>query len=114
MVCHHGAGYSALGFACLAKEVTETTKSECGILAFDARAHGKPAAASVYATANLFSLGRTTSLSSPGQDPATLDLSLSTLASDLLNLIQTMYPDPKVAPSFVVGMHLLRRVSLAL
>lgn len=39
MVCHHGAGYSALSFACLAKEVS-TTNGECGFMAFDARAHG--------------------------------------------------------------------------
>ena len=41
MIAHHGAGYSALSFACLAKEVTETTKGELGFLAFDARAHGE-------------------------------------------------------------------------
>lgn len=40
MVCHHGAGYSALSFACLAKAVTGNSKGECGIMAFDARAHG--------------------------------------------------------------------------
>ncbi len=41
MICHHGAGYSGLSFACFAKEVTEMTKGECGVLAFDARRHGK-------------------------------------------------------------------------
>lgn len=40
MVFHHGAGYSALSFAVLAKAVTESTSGECGVLAFDARAHG--------------------------------------------------------------------------
>lgn len=40
MICHHGAGYSGLSFACFAKEVTEMTKGECGVLAFDARRHG--------------------------------------------------------------------------
>lgn len=40
MVCHHGAGYSGLSFACFAKEVTELTKGECGVLALDARRHG--------------------------------------------------------------------------
>jgi protein phosphatase methylesterase 1 len=40
MICHHGAGYSGLSFACLAKEVTDMTKGECGVLAFDARRHG--------------------------------------------------------------------------
>jgi len=42
MIFHHGAGYSALSFACLAKAVTELTSGECGVMAFDARAHGAP------------------------------------------------------------------------
>lgn len=40
LVCHHGAGYSALSFACLAKEVTRLSNGECGVLAFDVRRHG--------------------------------------------------------------------------
>ncbi len=41
MVCHHGAGYSGLSFACFAKEVSDITKDECGVLALDARRHGQ-------------------------------------------------------------------------
>ena len=40
MICHHGAGYSGLSFACFAKEVTQMTRDECGVLAIDARRHG--------------------------------------------------------------------------
>lgn len=40
LVCHHGAGYSALSFACFAKEVTRLSNGECGVLAFDVRRHG--------------------------------------------------------------------------
>jgi protein phosphatase methylesterase 1 len=40
MVCHHGAGTSGLSFACFAKEVSDMTKEECGVLALDARRHG--------------------------------------------------------------------------
>lgn len=40
LVCHHGAGYSALSFACFAKEVARLSNGECGILAFDVRRHG--------------------------------------------------------------------------
>lgn len=40
LVCHHGAGYSGLSFACFAKEVEGMTKGECGVLAMDARRHG--------------------------------------------------------------------------
>lgn len=42
MICHHGAGYSGLSFACFAKAVTDSTNGECGVLAMDARRHGKP------------------------------------------------------------------------
>ena len=41
MICHHGAGYSGLSFACFAKEVTEMTKGECGVFSLDARRHGR-------------------------------------------------------------------------
>lgn len=41
LVCHHGAGYSGLTFACLAKEVTELSETELGVLVFDARRHGE-------------------------------------------------------------------------
>lgn len=40
MVCHHGAGYSGISFACFAKELTEMSKGECGVLSLDARRHG--------------------------------------------------------------------------
>lgn len=40
MVFHHGAGYGALSFACVGKAITDATSGECGVLAFDARAHG--------------------------------------------------------------------------
>lgn len=40
LVCHHGAGYSALSFACFAKEVTAFSDGECGVFAFDVRRHG--------------------------------------------------------------------------
>lgn len=41
MVCHHGAGQSALTFACVAKEVTDMSRGECGVLALDCRGHGR-------------------------------------------------------------------------
>ena len=39
-VCHHGAGYSAMSFALLAKELTEGSKRTAGVLALDCRGHG--------------------------------------------------------------------------
>lgn len=41
MIMHHGAGYSALSFACLAKELNDSIGKDVGVLAFDARRHGE-------------------------------------------------------------------------
>ncbi|KIM29753.1 hypothetical protein M408DRAFT_304699 [Serendipita vermifera MAFF 305830] len=84
MVCHHGAGYSGLSFACLAKEVVAQSKGECGVLAFDARRHGK-----------------TTALS--GTEDA--DLHIDTITDDLVALLSSVFPDPKAAPSLVLVGH---------
>lgn len=40
LVCHHGAGSSALSFACTAKEITDMSRGQCGVLALDCRGHG--------------------------------------------------------------------------
>ncbi|KAI0050524.1 protein phosphatase methylesterase [Auriscalpium vulgare] len=84
MVCHHGAGFSGLSFACFAKEVTELTGGECGILSLDARRHGKTL---------------------PTGDSADEDLSLDVLVRDLFNSLETIYPDPAAAPSFLLVGH---------
>jgi protein phosphatase methylesterase 1 len=96
MICHHGAGYSGLTFACLAKEVYEATDGELGVLAVDARAHGK-----------------TTSLVSPGQDPPELDLSLNRLSADFEAVIETIFPDPKAAPHLLLVGHSMGGAVLA-
>jgi pimeloyl-ACP methyl ester carboxylesterase len=41
LVCHHGGGSAGTTFACLAKRVHELSGGELGVLAFDARGHGK-------------------------------------------------------------------------
>jgi protein phosphatase methylesterase 1 len=41
MVCHHGAGYGGLSFACMVKEVKDLSNGECGVLSPDARRHGE-------------------------------------------------------------------------
>ncbi|KAF8960062.1 Alpha/Beta hydrolase protein [Flammula alnicola] len=70
MVCHHGAGYSGLSFACFAKEVTEMTKGECGVLALDARRHGK-------------------TVSTDGED-ASSDLSVDVLVADFCAIVESL------------------------
>ncbi|KIY48601.1 protein phosphatase methylesterase [Fistulina hepatica ATCC 64428] len=82
MVCHHGAGYSGLSFALFAREVTDMTKGECGVLAIDARRHGK-----------------TTSSSDDN------DLSIEALVQDFVELMCTVFPDPKAAPTLLLIGH---------
>ncbi|KAG9224987.1 hypothetical protein CCMSSC00406_0001862 [Pleurotus cornucopiae] len=80
MVCHHGAGYSGLSFACFAKEIADMTRGECGVLAFDARRHGK------------------TTASSDDEN-----LSIDVLVDDLYELVRTTFQTPKDAPTLVDG-----------
>ncbi|WVR00357.1 hypothetical protein IAU59_007500 [Kwoniella sp. CBS 9459] len=85
LVCHHGAGASGLSFAALAKEVQSKSAGEMGVLAFDCRGHGKT--------------------KTQGSSEVERDLSLPTLLSDLLGLIEHMFPDPKHFPSLVLLGH---------
>ncbi|PCH42579.1 protein phosphatase methylesterase [Wolfiporia cocos MD-104 SS10] len=88
MVFHHGAGQSALTFACVAKEVTEISRGECGVLALDCRGHGKTA--------------RTTDTESTQEDFA-----IETLTTDLVNALKVIYPDPATAPTLLLAGHSL-------
>ncbi|KAL7413166.1 Alpha/Beta hydrolase protein [Mrakia frigida] len=85
LVLHHGGGEGALGFSVLAKEVREGSEGELGVISFDARGHG--------ATPN------------PTSTAALLDLSLETLTSDFLAFLQTMFPNPKASPAFILVGH---------
>jgi len=96
MICHHGAGYSGLTFACFAKEVTDMTKGECGVLALDARRHGiYTFYISIIRCLQVYS-GKTTS---SGDDS---DLSVDVLIADFCAILQAIYPDPTSAPTFLV------------
>ncbi|KAF8813476.1 protein phosphatase methylesterase [Phlegmacium glaucopus] len=83
MICHHGAGYSGLSFACLAKEVTEMTKGECGVLSLDARRHGRTSSTEV----------------------ADSDLSIDVLVADFCEMLQILFPDPSNCPTFLLVGH---------
>ncbi|WVR07798.1 hypothetical protein IAU60_004841 [Kwoniella sp. DSM 27419] len=85
LVCHHGGGAAGLSFAALAKEVRAKSGGELGLVAFDCRGHGRT---------------KTT-----GGLDVERDLSLATLSTDFLGLIQHLFPDPKTAPSFVLMGH---------
>lgn len=99
MVCHHGAGYSGLSFACFAKEVTDMTKSECGVLSFDARCHGLWFCWVSLMNGLMNTKGKTTTLKGGSESS---DLSIGALVEDFGALLQTIYPDPAAAPTFLV------------
>ncbi|KAL7279443.1 hypothetical protein ACG7TL_007285 [Trametes sanguinea] len=89
IICHHGAGYSGLTFACMAKEITDMSKGECGVLAYDCRGHGK--------TKHIDS----------SQSPAEENLDIEILTNDLVNLVRTVFPDPPTSPSLLLVGHSL-------
>ncbi|TFK73223.1 protein phosphatase methylesterase [Pluteus cervinus] len=84
MICHHGAGYSGLSFACFAKELTDMSRGECGVLAFDARRHGKTHAIS-------------------GEEDQSL--SVEVLVEDLLEIVKVIFPKPAESPSLLLIGH---------
>ena len=99
MVCHHGAGFSALSFACFAKEVENLSRGECGVLALDAREHGAYAVNVVMPLLmRTGSLGRTSSTDSTEE----MDLSIERLCTDLVELIKTVFPTPLESPTLLV------------
>ncbi|KIK60208.1 hypothetical protein GYMLUDRAFT_43952 [Collybiopsis luxurians FD-317 M1] len=84
MVLQHGAGYSGLSFACMAKEITDLSKGECGVLAIDARRHGRTVS----------------TLETPDED-----LSIGVLVDDFVDVIQAVYPDIKTSPTLILVGH---------
>ncbi|KAH8929569.1 protein phosphatase methylesterase [Atractiella rhizophila] len=82
-VCHHGAGYSGLSFACFAQYIS-TLDPTMGILSYDARGHGK-------------------TISTPKEEED--DLALSTLSSDLVGLLKALIPEKEKAPKLVLIGH---------
>ncbi|KAG8949765.1 Protein with carboxyl methyl esterase activity [Tulasnella sp. 424] len=120
IVCHHGAGYTGLSFACLAQEITSITKGELGILSLDARSHGKTkpiqddappetgdqagsTSSSADHIAPLPSTSDATGDTNPGTSP--VDLSIERLTEDFVQLIKKVYPDPAEAPSLLLLGH---------
>ncbi|KAJ7629761.1 Alpha/Beta hydrolase protein [Mycena polygramma] len=86
LVCHHGAGYSALSFACLAGEVREMGRGEVGVLAVDARRHGK-------------------TRSTADTEHENEDLSNRVLVDDFVATLKAVFPDPAVAPTLLLVGH---------
>ena len=102
IICHHGAGHSGLTFACMAKEITDMSKGECGVLAYDCRGHGRyNDVTQLSAWLTTHRIGKTKHLSSP-ENPAEENLDIEVLTADLVNLVQAVFPDPQAAPSLLV------------
>ncbi|GAA5881138.1 hypothetical protein JCM16303_004814 [Sporobolomyces ruberrimus] len=88
-VCVHGAGYSGLSFACVAKNLVERGKGKVGVLSYDARGHGK------------------TKLPPSGEeeDREQASMELESMADDLVSLLRTIYPSRDEAPGLVLVGH---------
>ncbi|BGP56855.1 Protein phosphatase methylesterase 1 [Rhodotorula sphaerocarpa] len=98
-VCVHGAGYSGLSFAKLAQQLVEANRGvnmqpsaagggtddenrgKVGVLAYDARGHD------------------------PEDASANVDMSLASMADDLVRLLKTIYPERSEAPAVVLVGH---------
>ncbi|KAH8549683.1 Alpha/Beta hydrolase protein [Umbelopsis sp. PMI_123] len=78
-VLHHGAGHSGLSYGLTAKRIQALTNGACSILAFDCRGHGFTRTSNDH------------------------DLSLSTLSTDMSDVIRTLYGDKK--PDIIVVGH---------
>lgn len=105
VVCHHGAGYSALSFACLAKEVTRLSNGECGIFAFDARRHGTQAQLfnhDAFPRCHNAFTGKTVPTPECRTPDVDANLDITTLVDDCASLLTTVFPNPAVSPSLLV------------
>ena len=105
LVCHHGAGYSALSFACFAKEITGLSNGECGVFAFDVRRHGMQTLlfdVDILPRCHNAFTGKT--FPTPECQTADVDANLDiiTLVNDCTSLLTTVFPDPATSPSFLV------------
>lgn len=105
LVCHHGAGYSALSFACFAKEVVGLSNGECGIFSFDVRRHGMQILLFYHDTLpwchNTFT-GKTVPTPECQTPDVDANLDITTLVNDYISLLTTVFPDPAASPSLLV------------
>ncbi|KAF7375637.1 Protein phosphatase methylesterase 1 [Mycena sanguinolenta] len=84
LVCHHGAGYAALSFACLAKELVGMSRGQVGVLSADARRHGK------------------TKTTAEKEDE---NLDIGILVEDFVCTISAVWKEPAAAPTLLLVGH---------
>lgn len=80
----HGAGYSALSFALVAKWITKLTEGNAGVLAYDCRGHGK---------------------TQHNSAEESHELSLKNLTEDALLVLRKMFPISAPQPTLVLVGH---------
>ncbi|KAG0348502.1 Protein phosphatase methylesterase 1 [Podila humilis] len=83
-ILHHGAGHAALSMACLARELKKLLGDNVNLLAYDCRGHGD---------------------TTVGKNVKALDCHPSTLAKDMGDLLEAMYPIKQELPCkvFLIG-----------
>ncbi|GAA5902898.1 phosphoprotein phosphatase methylesterase 1 [Sporobolomyces salmoneus] len=86
-VCVHGAGYSGLSYACTAKELARQSRGKIGVLAFDARGHGK------------------TVIPPSEVEGEQTSMELGNMVDDLLQLLKIVFPEREKAPGLVLVGH---------
>ncbi|KAF8177078.1 Alpha/Beta hydrolase protein [Mycena galopus ATCC 62051] len=84
LVCHHGAGYAGLSFACLAKELVGMSRGQVGVLSADARRHGK------------------TKSTAENEDE---DLDVGVLVEDFVCTIRAVWTEAAAAPPLLLVGH---------
>ncbi|KAJ7811555.1 Alpha/Beta hydrolase protein [Mycena olivaceomarginata] len=84
LVCHHGAGYGALSFACVARELVGMSRGEVGVFSADARRHGK-------------------TKSTAETEEESLDISV--LVEDFVHTIRAVWVEPASAPTLLLVGH---------
>ena len=105
LVCHHGAGCSALSFACFAKEVTRLSNGECGIFAFDVRRHGMETQLfghDILPRCHNAFTGKTVPTPECQTPDVDANLDITTLVNDCMSLLTTVFSDPAASPSLLV------------
>ncbi|KAL7005403.1 Protein phosphatase methylesterase 1 [Cystobasidiomycetes sp. EMM_F5] len=80
-VCHHGAGYSGLSFALLAKQVHRSSNGKAGVLSLDCRGHGK---SEVFEESNM---------------------DIQVLTDDLTAVLKEIFPEKLKTPSLMLVGH---------
>ncbi|KAG8890425.1 dual specificity protein kinase yak1 [Tulasnella sp. 332] len=107
LICHHGAGYSGLSFACFAEEVTRLSNGELGVLAIDARSHGLSSQVTngFGKTAAVVQNKNESNHPEESFEETAVDLSMETLTLDFTNLVKAVFPKVAKAPSLLLLGH---------